>query len=75
MNKEVVEIAGKLIIFGLLIIILITFVCNYYKEHHGYRYVTFKDEIGISRKCYINDDGLFCKIKGGLVEVKQFGKR
>lgn len=73
--KEIIEVTSKLIIIGMISIILMAFIYDYYEEHHGYRYVTFNDEIGISDKCYMNDKGLFCKIKGGLVEVRQFGKR
>ena len=65
----------RLIIIDIIAVILIFSIYDYYKEHHGYKYISFKDEIGISRKCYINDKGLFCKTKNGLVEVKQFRKR
>ena len=73
--KESIGFLFRLIIIDIIAVILIFSIYDYYKEHHGYKYISFKDEIGISRKCYINDKGLFCKVDGGLVEVRQYEKR
>ena len=58
------------------ILILICIGINYYDNHHyGYEYIDFNNKRAISSKCYANDEGLFCKTNGGLVDVKQYGKR
>ena len=62
-------------IIMIAILILICIGTNYYDNHHGYEYIDFNNKRAISSKCYANDEGLFCKTNGGLVDVKQFGKR
>lgn len=74
MNDEIVMLCKMFIIFIVMILLSVA-IYDYYKEHYGYEYVNFYDEHGISEKCVMNDDGLFCKTKGGLIGVKQFRKR
>lgn len=62
----------------IIIIVILILMCigtNYYDNHYGYEYIDFNNKRAISSKCYANDEGLFCKTNGGLVDVKQFGKR
>ena len=31
------------------------------------------NDMGISKRCYMNDKGLFCDTNGQIIEVKQYG--
>lgn len=73
--NEFIRVASNIIILLILITIFGALISNYIENHYGYDFITMQDEHGISKKCYVNDKGLFCKTKDGLVEVKQFGKR
>ena len=69
-----IKIISKIIIFFTIILIVIL-ITSYWERHRGYDYIDFDNNVEIARKCYMNDEGLFCKTKDGLVEVKQYGKR
>lgn len=73
--NDVIRVVSNLIIISMILIIFVAVVGTYIENHYGYEYIDYDDNRAISRKCYMNDKGLFCKVKGGLVEVKQFGKR
>lgn len=73
--NEIIRVISNIIILLILITIFGALIGSYIENHYGYDYITMKDERGISNKCYMNDKGLYCKTKDGLVEVKQFGKR
>jgi hypothetical protein len=73
--NEVIRVISNIIILLILITIFGALIVSYIENYYGYEFITMQDERGISRKCYANDKGLFCKTKDGLVEVKQFGKR
>lgn len=73
--NEAIRIISNLILASMVLTLCGAIITSYIDNHYGYDYITMKDERGISGKCYANDKGLFCKVKGGLVEVKQFGKR
>ena len=66
---------SHIIILLMVLTIFGALVNDYIKNHYGYEYIDFNDERGISSKCIMNEKGLFCKTKDGLLEVKQFGKR
>lgn len=40
-----------------------------------YDYIDFNDNKGYSKKCYMTDDGLFCKVNDKIISVKQYGRR
>ena len=73
--NDIIRVISDIIILLILITILVALISDHIENHYGYEYINFNDERGISGKCYVNDKGLFCKTKNGLVEVKQFGKR
>lgn len=73
--SEIIKTISNIIMLLILITIFGALIGSYIENHYGYEFITMQDERGISRKCYTNDKGLFCKTKDGLVEVKQFGKR
>ncbi len=73
--SEIIKTISNVIILLILITILGALISDYIENHYGYEFITMQDERGVSRKCYANDKGLFCKTKDGLVEVKQYGKR
>lgn len=73
--NDITRIATNLIIISMVLIILGTAINSYIENHYGYEYITVNDEVGISTQCIMNDKGLFCKTKDGLVDVRQFRKR
>lgn len=73
--NEIIRVISNIIILLILITIFGALIGSYIENHYGYEYIDFNDERGISSKCIMNEKGLFCKAKDGLVEVKQFGKR
>ena len=73
--NEVIKMISNIIICLIIVTIFGAIITKYIENHYGYEYLSMEDEFGISNKCYMNDKGLFCKTKGGLVEVKQFRKR
>ena len=75
MKREYMELMSKLLIFMFLTIIISLIIYDYAKKHYGYEYISMNDSFGIADYCYMNNKGLYCKISGNLVEVKQFRKR
>lgn len=73
--NEAIRIVSNLIILSIILTILGAIISSYIENHYGYDYITMDDKRGIASKCYMNKKGIFCKINGGLVEVKQYGKR
>ena len=73
--KKAIELTSHIIILSLVAVIFGALINDYAENHIGYSYITMQDKKGISIKCYTTNEGLFCKTKDGLVEVKQFGKR
>lgn len=59
------------LIFFILAICLFIKGCNYMP----YDYIDFNDNKGYSKKCYMTDDGLFCKVNNKIISVKQYGRR
>lgn len=60
-----------------LLLIAILFICFsfgiYNIFHKEYSYIDMNDNKGISKRCYMNDKGLFCDTNGQIIEVKQYG--
>lgn len=73
--NEIIKVISNLIILSMALTLCGAIITSYIDNHYGYDYITMNNKKGISSKCYANDKGLFCRVKGGLVEVKQFGKR
>lgn len=73
--NEAIRIVSNLILASIIITIFGAIITSYIDNHYGYDYITMKDERGIASKCYMNKKGIFCKINGDSVEVKQYGKR
>ena len=73
--NEVIKTISNIIIIMMVLTIFGALIGDYIKEHYGYEYIDFNDNRGISNKCIMNDDGIFCKIDGKLIGVKQYGKR
>nr|DAW34333.1 MAG TPA: SurA N-terminal domain [Caudoviricetes sp.] len=67
-NKNMLLIA---IIFFLLSLCLFIKGCNY----KAYEYIDMENKRGLAKKCYMTDDGLFCKVNDKNISVKQYGRR
>ena len=73
--EQYIKLGSKILLVMNVLLIVISMIYLYKRDYWGYSYITMNDKKGIASKCYVNDKGLFCKTKDGLVEVKQFGKR
>lgn len=73
--RDIIIFLSKAIILLMSFILIGAMLYNYNKNYYGYEYITLKDEFGIASKCYMNNNGLYCKTKDGLVDVKQYRKR
>ena len=67
----------KTIIVGIVTTLFLMGCVAFYKDHYGYEYIDYDNNSGIAKKCYISEkpQGLFCKVDGKIIEVKQYGKR
>lgn len=69
--QRVIRIISILILASMLLLIIEGII----EKYCVYEYIDFDNKKGTSRKCIMNDKGLFCDTKKGLIEVKQYGKR
>lgn len=71
MNKD--EVLRWLVLLAFIVFVAMGFIfVKYYKDLEKFEYYTFDNIRGTSTKCLVNNDTLECKIKGKMVEVKQF---
>ena len=67
-----IELLAVLVIISALLAIAIPlFDRNISIDNDKYEYVDLDGNKGYSSNCY-EDDGLFCKLDGGIIQVKQF---
>lgn len=67
-----IELLATLVIIGLLLAISFSTVDRIISvDEDKYEYVDLDGNKGYSSNCY-ESDGLFCKLDGGTIQVKQF---
>lgn len=61
----------KMVLLTIAIVVIVTPLTG--KLNRKYEYIDFGNKRDISKKCYINDDGLFCIKNKKKISVKQYG--
>lgn len=66
-----IELLAVIVILGLLLLLFIPAFGDISVDKNRYEYVDLDGNKGYSSSCY-EDDGLFCSLDGGTIQVRQF---
>lgn len=70
----IIELMATLVIIGLLLALSFSTADRIISvDEDKYEYVDLDGNKGYSSNCY-EDDGLFCRLDGGMIQVRQFNR-